>query len=229
MSKKVVIDSNFNTFGFSPQRLTRQWLEKRIEIFRSYTLKSLQAQTNQDFLALFKIAPETESIVADILSKYRPLPRNVWFGTIRDSMDRIEAFAGKSEDLYLARMDSDDLFHRTYVQQLYDFQPKAGTVALINQNGYAMDVVNGEMVPIFRVSPPYYVFLYKTAAYLSGYRVKIPGRGTHGSVIELPHEVLIPRNFVEVNHGFNTQARKLPPKGRLSTAEQKKVLKEFTG
>lgn len=227
MTKKVVIESNFNTYGFNPQRLTRPWLEKRIEIFRSFTLKSLLAQTNPDFLAIFKIVPETERIVSEILAKYPPLPRNVWFGTISDSADRIKAFAEKSEYLYLARMDSDDLFHRTYVQQLYDFRPKSGTKALINQNGYALDVLKGEMVPMFRKSPPYYVFLYKTKEYLSGYRVKIPGRGTHGSVIELPHELLTPRNFVEVNHGHNTQMRQIPEKGRLNSAEQKKVLKEF--
>ncbi|WP_068785576.1 glycosyltransferase [Paenibacillus phocaensis] len=229
MSKKVVIESNFNTFGFDPQRFTRPWLEKRIAIFRNFTLNSLKAQTNQNFLAVFKIAEGTEAIVADILSKQPPLPSNIWFGTNRDSIERIKAFAGKSVDLYVARLDSDDLYHKTYVQQLYDYVPKPGTVALINQNGYLWDSVHGEMAPTFHRSPQFYVYLYKTAEYLSGYRVKLPGRGTHGNVIDLPHELLAPRNYVNVIHQDNTSAKKVPPRDRLSPGDIRKVLKEFMG
>ncbi|MGG6314417.1 glycosyltransferase [Paenibacillus macerans] len=227
MSRKVIIESNFNTFGFDPQRLTRIWLEKRIAIFRSYTLKSLQAQTNQNFLAIFKIAEGTEAIVSDILTKQKPLPQNIWFGTNRESVNQIKAWAGKSEDLYIARLDSDDLYHKTYVQQLYDVRPKPGTVALINQNGYLWDSVRGEMAPTFHRSPQFYVYLYKTAVYLSGYRVKLPGRGTHGNVIDLPHELLAPRNYVNVIHQGNTSVKKVSPRERLSPADIQKVLKEF--
>lgn len=229
MSKKIVIESNFNTFGFNPQRLTRSWLERRIEIFHTFTLKSLQAQTNQNFLAIFKIVPETESIITEILAKYPRLPRNVMFVTPQDGMERIKDFVGSCENLYLVRMESDDMYHKSYIQQLVDCRPKAGTLALINQNGYALDSIIGEMVPMFRTSPPYYVFLYKTSEYLSGYRFKLPGRGTHGNVIELPHEILTPRNFMEVIHRYNSLPRQLPVKGRMSKAEQQKVLKEFMG
>lgn len=227
MTRKVVIESNFNTFGLSPDRLTRPWLEKRIAIFRNFTLKSLRAQTNQNFLAIFKIAEESEAIVADILSKYPPLPNNIWFGTKRNSIEKMKAYAGNSEDFYIARLDSDDLYHKTYVQQLYDYQPKQGTIALINQNGYLWDTVNGEMAPTFHYSPQFYVFLYKTAEYMKGYRVKLPGRGTHGNVIDLPHELLAPRNYVNVIHQNNTLVKKVPQKDRLSPAEIQKVLKEF--
>ncbi|GIP48824.1 hypothetical protein J53TS2_24150 [Paenibacillus sp. J53TS2] len=229
MLKKIVIESNFNTFGFNSQRLTRSWLENRIEIFHNFTLKSLQVQTNQNFLAIFKIVPETKLIITDILAKYPRLPRNVRFVTPQEGIEQMKAFAGSCENLYLVRMESDDMYHKSYIQQLVDCRPKDGTLALINQNGYALDSIHEEMVPMFRTSPPYYVFLYKTSEYLSGYRYKLPGRGTHGNVIELPHEILTPRNFVEVIHRYNSLPRQLPVKGRMSKAEQQKVLKEFMG
>lgn len=227
MSRKVIIETNFNTFGFDPQRLTKEWLVNRMEIFRTFTLRSLKAQTNQNFMAILKIAPGTEKFVADILASQSPLPKNIWFGTNKESVNVISSFAGDSEDLYIARLDSDDLYHRTYVQQLYDVKPKADTMALTNQNGYLWDSVAGEMAPTFHRSPQFYVFLYKTADYLSGYRVKLPGRGTHGNVVDLPHELLTPRNYVNVVHATNTSKKKVPPRDRLSPPEIQRVLKEF--
>ncbi|EES71520.1 hypothetical protein POTG_03853 [Paenibacillus sp. oral taxon 786 str. D14] len=229
MSKRIVIESNFNTFGFSPHRLTRPWLENRIQIFREFTLKSLLVQTNQDFMAIFKVVPETEKMINEILAKYPRLPKNIMFVTHQEGMERIKTYAGSCENLYLVRMESDDMYHKSYIQQLHDHRPKPGTLVLINQNGYAYDSIHGEMVPMFRKSPPYYVFLYKTSEFTSGYRIKLPGRATHGNVIELPHEILTPRNFVEVIHRYNSIPRTLPVRGRLSKEEQKKVLKEFMG
>ncbi|MCM3203331.1 hypothetical protein [Paenibacillus illinoisensis] len=54
MTRKVEIEINFNNYGFDPKRLTREWLERRMDIFRRYTLNFLEAQTHQDFLILMK-------------------------------------------------------------------------------------------------------------------------------------------------------------------------------
>lgn len=152
---------------------------------------------------------------------------NIRFGTNMESVRAILAFANGSEQLYIARLDSDDLYHKTFVQQLYDIQPQQQTMALINQNGYLWDSVNNEMAPAFHRSPQFYVYLYKTAEYAAGYRVKLPGRGTHGNVIELPHELLAPRNYVNIVHSSNTSTKKVPPKDRLSRDEMAQVLREF--
>lgn len=59
MSRRVVIEINFNNYGMDPQRLTREWLERRMDIFRRFTLNCLKAQTNQDFLAVLKLSKES--------------------------------------------------------------------------------------------------------------------------------------------------------------------------
>lgn len=142
-------------------------------------------------------------------------------------MRAILAFAKGAEQLYIARLDSDDLYHKTFVQQLYDIQPQPQTMALINQNGYLWDSVNNEMAPAFHRSPQFYVYLYQTAEYAAGYRVKLPGRGTHGNVIELPHELLAPRNYVNIVHSNNTSVKRVPPNDRLNRDEMAQVLRDF--
>lgn len=227
MSRRVVIEINFNNYGLDPQRLTREWLERRMGIFRRFTLNCLKAQTNQDYLTVVKISKESGELIKEILSEQEPLPSNIRFGTHIESVRAILAFAVGAEDIYIARLDSDDLYHKTFVQQLYDVQPQPGTMALINQNGYLWDSVNHEMAPAFHRSPQFYVYLYKTAEYAAGYRVKLPGRGTHGNVIDLPHELLAPRNYVNIVHSSNTSIKKVPPKDRLSREEMAAVLREF--
>lgn len=229
MNRKVVIEINFNNYGMNPNRLTREWISERIAIFRRFTLRSLLAQTNQNFLAVAKLAGGCSDIVESELAKYEPLPENIRFGTSIESKRRIEAYIKDADELYIARLDSDDLYHKTFVQQLHDYRPKPETVALINQLGYTWDADNGEMAPMFHRCLSFYVFVYSAADYLAGERVVIPGKGTHGYVIELPHEVLPLRNYVNVIHSSNTSVKKVPPKDRLTPDEMNRVLAEFMG
>ncbi|MEO2258685.1 glycosyltransferase [Paenibacillus amylolyticus] len=227
MTRKAVIEINFNNYGFDPQRLTREWLERRMDIFRRYTLNCLKAQTNQDFLTVVKLSKESGELMQEILAEQEQFRANIRFGTHIESVRAILSFAEGHEDIYIARLDSDDLYHRTFVQQLYSVQPKPETIALINQNGYLWDSVNNEMAPTFYRSPQFYVYLYKTEQYASGYRIKLPGRGTHGNVIDLPHELLAPRNYINVVHSSNTSVKKVPLKDRLNGSEIEQVLREF--
>ncbi|GGA31661.1 glycosyltransferase [Paenibacillus physcomitrellae] len=227
MDRKVIIEINFNNYGMDPHRLERGWIEHRLGIFRKFTLRSLQAQTNQDFLVVVRIAKESKDLIREILAKQSPFPSHIRFGTIAESDKAILAFAKGHKQLYIARLDSDDLYHRTYVQQLYQVQPKPDTLVLINQNGYLWDSDYNEMAPIFYRSPQFYVFLYKTDEYAAGYRIKPIGGKGHGYVINLPHEFLLPRNFVNVVHSSNTSIKKVPRNNQLSTNEVAKVLREF--
>lgn len=229
MSRKVVIEINFNNYGMNPNRLSREWLSERIGIFRTFTLNSLLAQTNQNFLAVLKLAGGCSDIIESELAKYEPLPANIQFGTSIESKRRIEAYIQDSKELFIARIDSDDLYHKTFVQQLHDHNPQPGTVALVNQLGYLWDAVQQQMAPTFHRSPSYYVFLYSAADYLAGHRVTIPGKGTHGYVTELPHEILGVRNYVNVIHSSNTSVKKVPAKDRLTKEEMDRVLADFMG
>ncbi|MDF2923779.1 MAG: hypothetical protein K0R57_2693 [Paenibacillaceae bacterium] len=209
MDRKVVIEINFNNFGLNPDRLTHQWLEERIGIFRNLTLRSLKKQTSQNFLAVLKLAGGCTDIVERILATQEPLPPHIQFGTSIESKYRIEQYIQGAQELYIARLDSDDLFHETFVQQLHDYRPQPGTVALVNCHGYLWDTVNGQLAEYYHHSPQFYTFIYRVQDYLDGFRVKLPGRGTHGNVIDLPHEIFTGRNYVNVIHRSNSSIKKI--------------------
>lgn len=227
MTRRVVIEINFNNYGMNPNRLTREWLEERVGIFRRYTLRSLKKQTSQNFLAVLKLAGGCTEIVEDILRTQEPLPDNIRFGTSIESKRRMEAYIQGADELYVARIDSDDLYHETFVQQLHDYKPKPDTVALVNCDGYLWDDVHGQMALYYHHSPQFYTFIYRVPDFLGGYRVKIPGRGTHGNVIDLPHEVLAPRNYVNIIHSSNSSTKRIHSRELLTPEQIKQVLSQF--
>jgi hypothetical protein len=58
------------------------------------------------------------------------------------------------------------MYHKDFVQKLYDLQPKPDTEALLCQNGYLLNVKTMELVYNFHPSPSYYTFIYKTSDYI---------------------------------------------------------------
>jgi hypothetical protein len=224
-SRRVVVEVNFNNYGLNPQRLTREWIENRISIFQKFTLQSLKKQTNQDFLTVVKLAGGCSDIVNEVLSHYEPLPENIQFGTSIESQRRVEAYIQGYDELYVARQDSDDLFHKTFIQQLHDFRHKPATQVIIAQNGYMWDTVENGLIPIHFESPQYYTFIYTVQEYLEGKRYKLPGG--HGYAIKLPHEVLQLRNFVNIVHPSITSKKRLPRVERIAPDQMKRILNEF--
>ncbi|RAV00526.1 glycosyltransferase [Paenibacillus sp. YN15] len=227
MSRKIVIEINFNNFGINPDRLSRQWLENRIGIFRGLTLRSLKKQTNQNFLTVLKLAGGCTEIVEEILRNQEPLPPHIRFGTSLECKQMMEEYVQGARELYVARIDSDDLYHESFVQQLHDYRPRPETAVLVNCYGYLWDITAGHMAEDYHRSPQFYTFIYPVAEFLAGYRVKIPGRGTHGNVIELPHEIFPRRNYVNVIHASNSSAKKIRSKELLTPQEIQQVLSQF--
>ena len=73
LKKVIIIESWFNIIPAKKERLTKEWIESRINIFMNYTLKSLQAQTNQNFLALLQYDDRSKSLIKYELDKYKIL------------------------------------------------------------------------------------------------------------------------------------------------------------
>ena len=159
MERKVVIAIHFNNMGINPDRLSRQWLEDRIALFRSLTLRSLKKQTNPNFLVVLKLAEGCMEIVEDILAGQEPLPDNIRFVTVAETDRIIGDYAKEAKELYVARIDSDDLYHETFVQQLHDYKPQPGTVALVNCYGYMWNMVDGVIARDYHFSPQFYTYI----------------------------------------------------------------------
>lgn len=200
MEKKlIVVNINFNTHRFTDKRLTKEWIDERIAIFNKFTLRSLRNQTNQDFITHVNYDPVTESLIKNALENYEQLPDNVMFVTPhkRNIIDRLDGY----DSLYIVRIDSDNLYHQSFIQQLHDHKPKDETQVLINQKGYVYDSVKNKLATYFQVSPSFYTLVYKAEDYLKGIRHTIPG--THAAAIQLPHEILDRYNYTIVIHTSN--------------------------
>lgn len=203
MEKKfILINIYLNTLvKNNPDRLTKEWLANRIEIFMKYTLQSLIHQTNQDFLTLIQYEDESREIVSKELDKYKKLPENIRFVTPGEYKElEIKSMQG-SDYFYYVRIDSDDMYNKSYIQQLHDHGSDENTEVLISQNGYLYDSVHNQITSTWRLSPPFYAFIYKTYDYLKGKRYVIPGG--HTDVIKFKHVILKRPNYVIVVHSSN--------------------------
>ncbi|WML35815.1 glycosyltransferase [Clostridium sp. OS1-26] len=201
--KKIIIVSRFNNVpSKSKIALTKKWIDTRMDIFMNYTLHSFKAQTNQDFTSYLLYNKTTEDLVQNSISRYKKLPENVKFVSSNLYSVKLKEEIKDFEYVYLVRIDCDDMYHISYVQQLADFEPKSETKAIINQKGYLYDSVGKRLADYFSKSPPFYTLIYKSKEYINGLRYTLPGG--HPGAIQLPHEIIDKRNFVYHVHSTNT-------------------------
>ncbi len=225
--RKFIINIIFNTFRWNEHRLEKDWIDDRIEKFMKFSLRSLKLQTNQDFLALVQYDPLSEEYVKQALEKYDKLPENVQFVIPKGNpiLKYIEGY----DTLYLIRLDSDDAYHKSFIQQMHDYQPKEDTEVIINQKGYLYDSIRNRLTYYFFESPSFYTLIYKVPEYLAGKRYKLPGG--HAGAITLKHEILDKMNFLNIAHSSNVSKKTAAHFGR-SISDPKKVsaiLKEYLG
>lgn len=223
--KKIIVRIIFNNAGFKTEECTREWIEYRMSIFMKYTCTSLINQTNQNFDVLISYRLDTEELVLEELSKYDRLPENILF--THDIEKSIEERIKEYDELYLVRLDSDDMYHPTFIQQIWDIQLDENIECIINQSGYIYDIENDKLGEWYRESPPFYVLVYKVVDYLNGSRFKLVNG--HVGAIDLQHTVLELRNFMVIVHGKNTLTKfNLPlTKKVIYDDEKSKILNEF--
>ncbi|WP_164775533.1 glycosyltransferase family A protein [Paenibacillus glycanilyticus] len=213
MTKAIIVEIEFNNRsnkgGVYRIGLTPQWIKYRMSIFMKYTLRSLLKQTNQSFHAFIRYTERTKGIIRAELAKYPKLPPNIRFVTDKQYGEKLRRTVGASSSFYLVRLDCDDTYHRTMIDQLHKYKPKQGTRALINQAGYIYDSVRHRMATVSKSSPPFYTWIYNSEQYFGGFRYKTDG---HGGVIKHRHEVLTKsgkRNYMVVVHKKNTLNQRL--------------------
>lgn len=228
--KLIIVNIQFNTHKYTDKRLTKEWIDERMGIFNSFTLQSLKNQTNQNFLSFINYDPSTEELVNKALSKYEALPSNIRFVPPSECKLSMADAMKDYDDLYLVRVDSDNLYHKSFIQQLHDYRPKEDTEALLCQKGYAYDSVKNNLGHYHQLSPPFYAYIYKTEDYLKGKRYKFSGG--HGAVLTaLKCEILEGRNYTVVIHSsnFSNSDRLLKGSTILAKEEAESILREFLG
>ncbi|MGG6311453.1 glycosyltransferase [Paenibacillus macerans] len=200
--KKMIIEIHFNNWGGTPDRLTRKWIENRLGLFMTYTLKSLRLQTSQDFSCYVLYDPASERTVHEVLSRYGPLPKNVRFVTPRAYHAHVAEDIAGYPSFYRVYLSSDDMYHKEFIQKLHAFTPKKDTLALVPQYGYVYDSVQNRLGKFFFWLPSYGATIHHVGKYLQGQSPKITWR----DALKVPHEFINLKEPVWINHihAYNT-------------------------
>ncbi len=202
MRKKIIVDINLNTWAGKKERLEREWLDYRISIFMDYTLKSLKAQSEQDFLALVRYDPASGEILNNILLNHKPLPENILFVTNTQFHEKIVESIRDYDYLYHTFLASDDMFHIEYFKYLKNYNPCSGTLILIPQYGYVYNSISNILGRFFFYAPSFCTIVYKTSEYLKGKRYVLEGGWT--GALKLPYEIIKMPAWINHIHGCNS-------------------------
>lgn len=216
-----------------------KWIHDRIAIFMKYTLNSLKNQSNQSFMAYFLYYTPSEKLIMQELALYPDLPNNIRFIRQEDYDALSTYYAQNSKYYYEIEMGSDDLYHKNFVQYLYDYVPKPQTCILICQDGYILSSTSGELAEYFNYSSCFNCWIYHTSVYLKGIRYAYVG---FVGAIKLRHEIIPWRAYINHSHSLNLafsyEEEKQTPWGKSkayigrpisSTEEKSNLLKEFMG
>jgi len=223
MNKKIIVEIPFNRRGerYDHNELNPEWLKYRLKIFKKYTLKSLENQTNQFFTTLLEVRDTTLAFIIEHLKDR--IPKNVivvannYKVTVRRLIENYDV-------VYFTRLDSDDCFEKNYIDLLHNYYPKKETEILISQYCYNYDINTKRLMKFFLDSPQ---------DYCKGKKYKLPGG--HNGAITLKHELLKGYNYMDTVHDKNISSRFWEKsKGRLKlhgevieVTEKKKILQDF--
>lgn len=200
----IVIEAHFNSIYFSDNIYNQDWIDYRMKLTMDYTARSFIGQSDPNFHAFIYYMDGTEELIRKALQPYPPLPSHIRFVPISERDAYVgEAIQG-SERAYIARIDSDNMFSRDYVERLRAYAPKSTTEVLITQHGYLYDCTTHRMATVTYRSPSFFAFLYNTQDYLAGKRYAVR---THNDAINYRYELLSGRNYVVVIHQSNELLR----------------------
>ncbi|MEG1142191.1 MAG: glycosyltransferase family A protein [Clostridia bacterium] len=210
MNKKIIINMKFNMpfkhIKVSEKVLTEEWIEYRMNIFMNYTCNSLMNQTNQSFLAIIGYHDDTKDLIENALNRYPKLPQNIIFKPWHDSEvnKTIKDYIRECDYVYNVRLDCDDMYHPTFIQQLLDLEHNDDIECIINQKGYVYDCVNNRIGNLYHQSSPFFTLVYKPYEYPHKYNDSNFPKG-HASVINLNHIILDNENYIVLIHEKNIE------------------------
>lgn len=201
---RVVLNAYMGTCGSGAMfckahdeyRLPRSdYLESRLEIFKRYTLRSLENQTTSDFhvLVLFDKRLPVESIPSSLgdrlhlvgvdpidLAKY-----GSFWNPIPAEDEVIYGIAGVVERLLVTYIDSDDCYMDVALAAIRNDDGLAHVAGCLMVNdGYLYNVDNGGMTSYHDESSPFFTFVYDMERYKAGMRYQA-GSCNHSTVAYL--------------------------------------------
>jgi hypothetical protein len=212
--------------------LDDDWLRYRWELFSTYTVPSVLAQTEQDFTWVVLCNPDSPPWLRELTHRLRWLQNAHFSFTESDPVVRAISSDESADALLVTRIDSDDAWHRCAMERIRsDCEADPYTSEIVTfSDGYLLDHTVQRMRPYFAASSPF--------------STKI-NAGPPWNVLDLggAHDRLRRRYpmrsisagepmFVVVTHARNYRGRQFDPTASelwLSNAETDKILRSNFG
>lgn len=222
----VIIDIPFNYLRYNNDRLTKEWILTRLDIFFKTALKSFKCQTTQNFIVIIGCEGESMDIINEALQEREPLPNNIRFVEYRQRLALILQIVREYEYFFHVRIDSDNLYRNNFIQKLYDLEIKPDTEALLCQYGYLLDLRNNKLAYMFHTSPSFYALVYKTSDYLLGKRYRPE---SHRVIINYKVQLLNDYYYIITITGENVQFNEsfMKNKKLVEEEDKRKILCDF--
>ncbi|CAM4260708.1 hypothetical protein FHS16_005059 [Paenibacillus endophyticus] len=188
-------------------QFTEAWINKRVEIFMNFTLKSLLNQTNPHYLAYIVYHDTSRFFIENALLGYPALPSNIRFISSSEYEAEVIRQLEGYKYWYELHLYSDDMYHKAYIDMLYNYRPRPGTKVLICQNGYIYNSVSNILAKYFNFSSSFNCLIYKVSDYINGVRHNIfqPSEtGVWTGAIQLEHEIMPYPVYINHGHDANT-------------------------
>lgn len=181
--------------------IDESWVEKRIAFFERYTLRSILAQNFSDFRLFLLCSEKRRSLTSrhqwhDKVELHYDLGRSAYEGGI------------DSDYVSITRIDSDDLFHTTAMEDVRRNQLQTKRrECLIFRKCLRWDMVNRYLGTYHRGAPPYYTHIFPKALYKDWHCMLSQHFLTHGKAGgRLPDTIELPKYKVcVVKHDLNHQ------------------------
>ncbi len=156
------------------------WVGRAV-ICRDRTLKSLSAQTDQNFSIILSFRQhDSQGSLNPVVDVCRQHPGNQIIQLVRPYQEWqyhiapnqadsfCENFGGKDEWLAILTMDSDDCYRRTVVEQIREIEPRDGLCCWFS-HGYLYGIADGKMAWFGSTvgPPPFFCKFYPPAALAS--------------------------------------------------------------
>lgn len=177
---------------------TGEWNAARYKIWKNTALRSIQAQTFQDFTYLFCCNPETEPILNDLWDVKDKRVVLQFSGT-----DRAQAVLKRLNDvaknIITIRLDSDDLYHPEVAEECVACRSIAEW--MVFKSGYAFRESSGHMWNYdVGGSGPFFAHSYKDNQFIK----KEMNEFSHAKIKGFQHTTMSTGKFIVSITGMNT-------------------------
>lgn len=191
---------------------TDEWIQKRIYLFKKYTLASLRNQTNQNFLHW--ICFRKRHPAWDTLEQYlKSINYNFVFTydgqchpddrASNDTLEQknisslkvLEPYIIGKKWVYYTLIDSDDMFMKDAVELIQQQEP-VERKSLIFQKGYVINYFTKELADWFCTSPPFYSIIYLAEVFLDAKKKMEYEKGlfSHENALTAFNPTIMPEN-----------------------------------